>query len=209
MKNYAILIMIFLSSLCSADENWQQHWENGRKFLSNQNCEEAAFEFDSAVAIMSENELEQFPYVLMDRIECEYSLKNYPKVLEDTDKALSSQHLTDHERLECGMKRIAVFMQLDQEDFAVEEYKKHIIGCSLFPKYNKFEDKIVIRNLPDCECYQNSAKQLMVSKYCQDENDIQMYGNMWIVNITKRNNSMKNQSHAVHVKKKNLNVHTH
>lgn len=161
MKRFMLLVMTFLSSICIANENWRQYWENGKEYLSDLNCEDAALEFDHAINLMSEEEQAEYPYVLVDRAESAYFLKNYIKVIDDTNKALLSKNLTDQERLECGMKRIAVFMQLGQEDAAVEEYKKHIIGCPLFPKYKKFEDKIVIRNIPDCECYKNCAKELM------------------------------------------------
>lgn len=53
----------------------------------------------------------------------------------------------------------------------------------------------MIRNIPDCECYKNYAKQLMISNYCENENDIHEYGNVWIVNITKKCNCMKNQQY--------------
>lgn len=134
---------------------------------------------------MSEKEQVEYPYVLVDRAESEFFLNDYIKVMEDTDKALSSQHLTDYERLECGLKRIAVHMQLDQEDEAVEEYKKYIIGCPLFPKYDYFQEKIIIRNLPDCNLYKNFTKERMIAQYCKGEEDIHEYGNTWIINRTK------------------------
>ncbi len=171
--------------MCTANENWQQYWENGREYLSNSHYQEAALEFDQAVNLMSEEELEEYPYVLVDRAGIEYFLKNYVKVMEDTNRALSSKHLTDSERLECGMKRIAVFMQLGQEDEAVKEYKKHIIGCPLFPKYDYFKEKIIIRNILDCECYKKFLKNLMISDFC-DESDISDYNDTWVVNITKK-----------------------
>lgn len=192
MKKYLFLAIMFLSSLCIANENWQQHWEHGKEYLTNLNYEEAVLELDLAVNLMSKEELAEYPYVLIDRAESDYFLKNYIKVIESTDRALLSSHLTDQERLECGMKRIAAYMQLNQESYAIEEYKKYIIGCPLFPKYNKFEDKIVIRNLPECECYKDYAKQFMMSKYCENESDIRTYGDMWIVNITKKCDCMKN-----------------
>jgi len=187
MKNYIFLSVIFLSSVCFADENWQQHWENGRVFLSVAQHEKATLEFDHAVSLMSEEEITEYPFVLVDRAESEYSLGNYTKVMNVTEKALSSTNLTDHERLECGMKRIAALMKLGQEDAAVEEYKKYVIGCPLFPKYDYFKEKIIIRNMPDCEDYKKFARNLMISNFC-NENDISEYDNTWVVNITKKYN---------------------
>jgi hypothetical protein len=197
MKKSLFLAMLLLSSICFANETWQQHLENGYLFFSNLDFENASLDFDQAINLMSEDEHEQFPYVLVARAENNYFLKNYAKVLEDTEKALESKYLTDFERLICGIHRIAVFMQRSDEDFAVEEYKKYIIGCPLFPKYDRFEEKIVIRNVPDCNCYKNCAKQLLMSKHCTQEKDIREYGNTWIIDITKNYDSLKETKNAI------------
>ena len=185
MKNYLQVLALFLFSYCYADNNWQDHWHKGCDYFSNSQYQNASLEFDQAILILSEEEQNQYPYVLVYRAESDYFLKNYERILLDTEKALKSNNLTENERLTCGMRRIAVFMQLGDENASVEEYKRYIIGCPLFPKYDYSKEKIIIRNIPDCAFYKESTKQLMISQFCENENDISEYGNMWIINITK------------------------
>jgi hypothetical protein len=175
--------MIF--NFCFADEHWQEHWLKGKDFFANSLFEEAALEFDFAIHLMSEQEKKTFPSVVVDRVENDYVLGNLDRILADTELALNSENITDYERLFCGLRRIAVFLSLNMEDVAVEEYLKYVSGCPLFPKYDRFDNHIVIRNIPDCNCYKKWTKENILSKYCSSENDIKDYGNTWVANITK------------------------
>lgn len=189
MKRSLCLFIMFLHSICFANGSWQQFWEKGHSYLSNSQYQEAALEFDQAITLMSEEEMEKFPYVLVDSSENDYFQQNYARVIENTEKALISKNLTDDERLTCGMRRLAAFLQLGEEDSAVETYKKYIIGCPLFPKYDYFKEKIVIRNIPNCDYYKSCTKDRILSRFCQHEEDIHDYGNTWIINVTKDCNS--------------------
>lgn len=188
MKSFLQILAIFLSAQTFAS-TWQDHWHQGHEFFSSEQFDEASIEFDQAINLMTEEDQDKFPYVLVDRAENDFYLTNYTKVIQDTDRALKSPKLTDQERLNCGMRRISVFMILGDEEAAVEEYKKYIIGCPLFPKYDFSDEKIVIRNVPDCKYYKDSTKDLMLSLFCENEKDICEYDSLWIINVTKKCNS--------------------
>jgi len=189
MRAYFFLITtIFYILNCYANEEWENCWLQGRDYHSNSQFQEASSAFDQAIDLMSEEDLDKYPYVLSDRAQSDYKLENYSKVLEDTKKALMSKNLTDYERLHCALTRMATFRQLGDEDSSMEEYKKYMIGCPLFPKLDYLENKIVIRNVPDCELYKYYTKHQMLAKYCECEQDIQEYGKTWIINKTKRQN---------------------
>lgn len=185
MQKTIILIFCFFFSSCLAESDWRNLWHKGVDYLYQCEHQEASHEFDQAVALMSEEDLALHPYVLVARTQSSYVLNDYAMVLKDTELALESKHLTNYERLVCGIRRIAVFMKLGDEATAVEEYKKYIIDCPLFAKWEYFEDKIIIRNVPDCKCYQSYIKERIMADYCEKEEDICKYGNMWIVNISK------------------------
>lgn len=185
MKNYIIFFYIFLSSFCFADQNWQQHWHTGRDLCYMQQYQEAATAFDLAVNVMSESEQEQYPYVLIDRAELFYFLKEYSKAFLDTEKVIHSIYLTEEERLTCALRRISILSIMGNENAAIEEYKKYIIPCTLFPKYDFSKEKIIIRNVLDCNCYKDFTKKIILSEFCEKEEDIHVYGNTWIINITK------------------------
>lgn len=164
---------------------WENHWHNGISYQAAECFLEASKEFDLAIQMMSEEELHEFPFVLIDRAENDYLLGLDAKVFEDTEKALQSPNLTDYERLMCGLKRIAILNKQSRDEEAIEEYKKYIINCPLFPLYSFSNKKIIIRNRPNCDLYRNASKKLMLEKFCHQESDIQDYGNTCIINITK------------------------
>ncbi len=169
-----------------AEGDWRDLWQKGMNHLHNAQFQEASQEFDQAVALMSEEELDLHPYVLTYRSGADYQLGNYSRVIQDTEVALKSRHLTDYERLACGSRRSGAFTLLGDEDAGVEEYKKFIIGCPLFPKKEYSKDKITIRNMPDSECYKEAERSYLRENYCEKDEDIHEYHNMWIVDITKQ-----------------------
>lgn len=186
MKKLLLSGLTFFYTLSlTGQTDWESHWNNGLAYYEEQCYLEASKEFDQAINMMSDQELQEFPFVLSDRAENDFFLGNDLRVLEDTEKALNSNNLTDYERLNCGIKRIAILSRQGEDEAASEEYKKYIIGCPLFPKYSFSNEKIIIRNIPDCECYKNLSKQLMLSQFSTKESDIQDFGNTRIINISK------------------------
>lgn len=141
MKNYLYLLFVFTFVSAFAEENWQSHWHQALDLYHQGIYEEAILEFDQAVTLMSEEDQSRFPYVLVDRAENNYFLKNYTAVLQDTEKALKSEKLTDYERLSCGIRRMSVYYSTGDTDKAVEEYKQYITGSPLLPKSEYSEKK--------------------------------------------------------------------
>jgi len=172
MKKAQMLLLMILFNCCYAEDTWQIHWAKGREYNLSSSYSEADFEFNSAINLMTNEEKLKFPYVLVDRIENDFALGNHSRILEDTEMTLRSKNLTDYERLNCAVRRMTAFVDTDNEEAAFEVYRKYVNGCSLFPKYHRYEKQIVIRNMPDCPCYKNWTKDKILSKYCSVENDI-------------------------------------
>lgn len=110
--------------------------------------------------------------------------------MENSEKALKSDSLTDYERLLCGSRRVAIFMKMNQESTAIEEYKKYIAGSSIIPRCSFAKDKIIIRNVLKCNLYQDMAKEWILSKYCEKEEDIHKFDQTWIINTSKKQNTL-------------------
>lgn len=55
------------------------------------------------------------------------------------------------------------------------------------PKWQLTNNKIIIRNVPDSECYKKMTKNFMLENFCEEGNDIHEYGNIWTIDITKKN----------------------
>lgn len=180
-----IASLFILFTPLSASEDWQYYWHEGVELQAIQQYDEASTQFEMALSMMSTEEIDLFPFVMVSKIENDFILQNDLLVLEETQSILDSKHLTDYERLICGVRRISIFMKLGNEEAAVEEYKKYVVGCPLLPTYHHTENKIIIRNMIDCDCFKTFVKQSMLVHFCESEKDIHEHGNLWIINITK------------------------
>ena len=178
-----LFITVFFTSFA---DNWRSHWQNGLSLSSKSLFVEAKSEFDEAVALMEEKDLEKYPFVLVHRAENDRFLGNNEKALHDTEIALQSKNITQEERLICGLTRISIFAKIGEEQRALDEYKKYVIDCPLFPKYDFLEEMIIIRNIPSCECYKKLSRDFILAEYCENEKDLHEYGSTWIVDITKK-----------------------
>lgn len=181
----SLVFFVFHFIALTASEDWQNYWHEGVKFYSTQQYVEAASQFEIAANMMSIEEQNLFPFVIASKIENNFILQNYPLVLKDAESILDSKNLTDYERLLCALRKISAFLKLGNEEAAIQEYKKYVVGCPLFPIYQHVNNKIIIRNMLDCDCYKTLVKQLMLSRFCNNEKDIHEYGNFWIIDITK------------------------
>jgi hypothetical protein len=171
---------------CSAGNDWRSLWHKGFDLTLQGQFQEASLEFDRAVNLMSEEELNLYPYVLISRADANSLLGDYSKVIQDTGIALKSKNLTDYERLICAMKRNAAFFFLGDDNHSADTCEKYLQDSPLLSKRDYFKDKVIIRNIPDCQFYKEMEKKRLREKYCEKDEDISDYGSMWIVNITKQ-----------------------
>lgn len=183
---YLLLLIQLPTCFPAYAETWKTHWQEGLHYYSLEKNQDAAMEFDQAINLIAEEDRASFPFVFVDCAENDYILQNYEKVMLNTEIALKSQNLTDHERLTCGLRRIATFVRLNDEDSAIQEYKKYIIGCPLLPKYDYSDDKIIIRNMLSCDYYKTATRNRLISKYCINPENIHEYNDKWIIDVTKK-----------------------
>lgn len=193
MQKVLCFICFFFSLACWAESDWKEFWHKGMNYFHQERYQEALLEFDQAVSHMSEEDLDLYPYVLTYRADANFQLGNYLRVIRDTEIALKSKHLTDYERFVCGSKRVAVFTIQGNEKAAIKEYKKYIVDCPLFSKKEYSKDKIIIRNMSDSECYKEAERRYLREEYCEKDEDIHEYPNMWIVDITKQKRTSSSQ----------------
>lgn len=155
-------MLCILPTMCFANENWQDHWHCGQALYEEKQYSLAAIEFNRAIDMMSEEEQEIHPAVLVDRAENNYYLQNYSQVFLDTEKALKSKYLTEYEKFTCGSRRSATFYFTGAEDKAMEEYEKYVSNSPIFPKFDRVSKKLVIR-AQDYHLYKDVSDLVMIA----------------------------------------------
>jgi hypothetical protein len=58
MNFYVALFSICLFSTCSADNNWLHHWHQAHDHCYNSRYQDASLEFDQAISMMTDEDLE-------------------------------------------------------------------------------------------------------------------------------------------------------
>lgn len=186
MQKILIAFCCLFFSCCSAANDWRNFWHKGIDLTIEGQFQGASLEFDRAINLMSEEELNLYPYVLISRADANSQLGDYSKVIQDTGIALKSKNLTEYERMICAMKRNAAFFFLGDDANSADTCEKYLQDSPLLSKRDFFKDKVIIRNIPDCQFYKEIERKRLIEKYCENDKDISDYGSMWIVNITKQ-----------------------
>lgn len=173
VKNLAIFLLISVS--CYAD-NWEDHWIKAVEYCEEKNYEAAEIEFNSTISILETTQDKSHPHVYVDRARL-YSLLERPvDALSDLNIALESNGLQEFDLIRGLLTRFFVHLNLKMEDEALVDYNKLKATDPNFPKIQYTHDRVIIRNVPDCECYKNSMKSFLVnSEVCESENDIKLY----------------------------------
>lgn len=188
MKKLLITVLLLItSSTYSFENSWRECWLNGLKYFEEKQYVEAREMFQTAITAMAEEEFQQNPYVLIDLAHVNYMLGNVDDTLRDAFRLVSIQGLSDLERLISGNYLVSALWVKGYTEEAVEAYLKYIERSPIIPKYHFEKNKIIIRNVLDCDWYKDWTKQLMLLKYCENEHDIHEYGNIWVIDITKQN----------------------
>lgn len=68
---------IIFSLSCHSNEEWHSHWEQGQNYFSKFQYQATSSEFDQAIHLMSDEDLRNYSYVLLNRAENDYSLENF------------------------------------------------------------------------------------------------------------------------------------
>jgi tetratricopeptide (TPR) repeat protein len=190
LKKHLLFISFFFCFqfpfLMGNEACWRSHFEKAIECCTQKNYLEADQEFEKTLKLISKEDLEKYPHILLARSENDTALGNYNRILEDTDQILQSKFLNQYERLECGIKRVLAYNKLGQEENAVIEYQKHIIDSPLMPKVEHFKDKIMITNVPNHSLLKKNLKDFMLSKYSKEDEDFHDLGNVLILDITKK-----------------------
>lgn len=188
MKNLLLLILCFVSlSNSYAEENtWQEHWISGLECLEQSQYDKAQKFFSVAVNRMSEAELEQNPSVLMNLAQVDFNLKNYDDSIKHCKFLLNLEIISDQEKLLLGSMIVSSLVQIGKEVEAQDAYMEYIAKSTLMLRHHFGKNKIIVSHIPDCENFKKSTKRLYVKKFCETEENLHDYGNIWVIDIKKK-----------------------
>lgn len=181
-----ICLVMFCTTLAASD--WRSDWIKGLENLSKAEYSEAKENFTSAIAHMSEDEIHQNYYVLLNRSDANYMLERFEEAIQDIESLMKLGVLSDQEKLLSGNILVASLSKKGKESEATDAYLKYIASSPLLPKYHFEADRIIIRNVPLCDDYKKATKSFFLREFCENENSFQEYGNTWIFDTSKNCN---------------------
>lgn len=158
---------------------WQTFWQ--RALEEKTDPQEALILLEKALCLMTEKEIQETPALVVEQVNLLSRLKNYPKVLEASEKVILSQQISDYQRLNLGILRFSAYTNIGDENSALKEFEKYITHSPIMPKYEFLDDLIIIKNIPDNETLQNQIQHFMVNNYGILEEDISKYDGVWFI----------------------------
>lgn len=172
-----------------AASDWKDHWINAIEACNEKDYVSAEKSFNLAISEMEQAADREHPYVYVDRARLYLLLNRYKEVLPDVEVALSYANLKDKEKLRALVTRISAKAQLGISEGVLEDMK--YIGENYAPTIENTEKKLILRNVPDCDCYQKIMTCYLVhSGICNSKNDIKMLkSGMWVVNKASKSRS--------------------
>lgn len=171
MKHYLFLFCLIPSFLCFADKElgWEAHWANAVQACEKKDFENALTEFSLALTD------EDVPaHVYVDRARLYMLIEHYPEALTDLEEALRNCNpLNAHDLPRAIVSKAYVDAALGHEEACLNGFKKLKRIIPNYPEYIWTKDCLIIRHVPDCECYQHIvASSLVLSGICECKNDI-------------------------------------
>lgn len=186
MKKLLCLFVCFFTA--SVFANWEEAWSQGVRYAENADYPAAEKAFSLAIANLQGSDHDS---IYIDRAEIYNLQDNYTEALFDLNKALSSKHLSNEERLRGLFARITAHCNLKMEQQVLADFEAFKAAYPNFPTVEYTEDNFIIHNVPDCSCYKRLAKALLVaSEICEKESDIHMLDGMCIAKRKIFNNKM-------------------
>lgn len=174
---FGIVSALLLTSSVQAD-NWQKHWASAIECSDLKQNDVADTEFSEAIRLMEEEGDFSKAYIYTDRARFYALLERYEEALSDINHALEfKEKFSSSELVKAIVTRIFIHTSLGNQELAL---KDHEWLSEVNPNKAEFdynEENVIVRNVPECECYRNFLKRLFVANgTCKSEEDIHFVG---------------------------------
>lgn len=177
----ALTVCLFLTSGAFAS-TWEDDWTSAVQCCVEKDYSGAESHFDKCIQTLESEKDDSHPHVYVDRARLYSLLDRHEEALHDLNKAIPNKKLNQNDRHRALVTRISAHLNLQMEDEALEDYYEFKNTNPNFPKIEFTKTKVIIRNVPDCDCYKMMAKAFLVSsQICEKEEDIQILDSGMII----------------------------
>lgn len=178
-----ILFLCFISASLAGSE-WQNLWVQAIDKCINKEFHDAEHFFSKAILDLEKNRVETHPHIYVDRARLYSLLDKNDLALIDLNKALSNPLLAKTEKIRATTTKIITLYRLglfEDADLEVENLKL----LYPFPKLELYNDWVVVRNIPDCDCSIHIIKKVIAKLYCNEEDDVTISNGICIAKRSK------------------------
>lgn len=178
MKYLVIYFSLFFSSYCFS-EHWFEQWEQGMQFEQKENFSAAIDAYTKALEIGC---FEDNFHVLYDRAMCFMMIENYAHALKDLDIFLEKSDLCIADKLKALRLKGSALLFLGREREYRSLYEEsNAMDCNL-PILEKYQNTVVVRNVPSCKCTQKAMEKIYVKmNFCESTDKIRKFNDVWLM----------------------------
>lgn len=177
MKRTVLFVCLLLTSVVQA--SWQDNWSNAVEFCHNKDYVNAENSFNLAITELEAKEDVTHPHVYVDRARLFSLLNRDIEALRDVNVARASALLIGEDLLRAVVTRLCSYYRLNMTE-EIESELKVLRSLSSIPKVEVYETKIIVRNIPDCECSKKMIKAYIASVFCESEDDVKFMNGILI-----------------------------
>ncbi|KAF3362613.1 hypothetical protein PHSC3_000852 [Chlamydiales bacterium STE3] len=176
MKKIFILL-VMISSFLNA--SWEESWSDAVEACSKKEYILAEEKFNETIYQLEKTENDHHPHVYVDRARLFSLLNRDEEALKDLDIAMKSPLLKGDDLLRAVVTRLATYYRLNMLEEAAKELEifKSIYPC---PKLEVYEDRVIIRNIPDCEYSKEIIKSFVANTFCENSEDVKIINGICI-----------------------------
>lgn len=159
MRNLIIALAIFLLNTSTYANEWQDVWTDAVRHCEEDSLLEAEFCFNQAIDLMEASNDASHPYVYVDRARLFLLTDRPEKALPDLNKAIESNKLVQQDLIRALVTRIMVCARLGLESDTLDDMRRLREVNTNSPQVEFTEKNIIIRNVPECDCYRSIITQ--------------------------------------------------
>lgn len=178
MKKLLMILCVFFCCQLSANP-WFEHWERGLEYKKAENYVAAIEEYTRALegGIFQENY-----HVRYDRAMAFMMIKEYDSALIDLDIFLEKENLRISDVLWGKMLKFSALSLSGRKEECYKIYDEaQSINCNL-PILEKYENTVVVRNVPECKCTQKIMEKVYLAlEFCESVDKIRKFDTVWIM----------------------------